>query len=287
MARKIQVSDQEVDAYLARFGSAANGGGKEYRLAHILIPTKEDADAAQQEKAQAKAEQLVKELRAGADFRALAIANSAGQQAMEGGDLGWRGAEQIPTIFADRVAKLQKGEIAGPIRSASGYHILRLEDVRSGGERHLITQTHARHILIRTGPTTSDQDARGRLEQVRQRIEAGDDFTNLARAHSEDKGSATRGGDLGWLNPGDTVPEFEAEMDKLAPGKISAPFRTDFGWHIVQVLERRQRDSTADMRKSEARKAIRAKKTEEEAELYLRRLRSEAYVETRLGGAGA
>jgi peptidyl-prolyl cis-trans isomerase SurA len=287
VVRRIQVSDQEVEGYLARFGGGAAEGRKEYRLSHILIATKEAADPALHEQARDKAERLVQELRGGADFRALAIANSAGQQAMEGGDLGWRDAEQIPTLFAEAVAKMQQGEIAGPVKSSSGYHIIRLEAVRSGGQRELITQTHARHILIRTGPTTSDDDARGRLEQMRQRIQTGEDFANLARAQSEDKGSATRGGDLGWLSPGDTVPPFEAEMDRLEPGKLSAPFRTDFGWHMVEVLERRQRDGSGDMRKAEALRAIRAKKAEEEVELYLRRLRSEAYVEIRLEGRGA
>jgi peptidyl-prolyl cis-trans isomerase SurA len=210
------------------------------------------------------------------------VARSSGQQALEGGDLGWRGSDRLPTFFADAVRDMGVGEISDPIRSNSGFHIVKVEG-RRGGEQHIVTQTQARHILIRTNEVTADRDARTRLEQLRQRIMDGADFANLARGHSDDKGSAIKGGDLGWVSPGDVVPEFEEAMNDLSPGQTSQPFKTEFGWHIVQVLDRRNHDGTQEMRKAAARNAIGSRKLEEEWELYVRRLRDEAYVEIRLG----
>lgn len=279
VARNIQVSDREIEAYLER--QQAGDSDTLYHLKHILIALPDGASPEEVQAARAEIEGLMGQVREGVRFEGLAIEHSDGQHALEGGDLGWRRREQIPSIFADLIAGLQEGEIAGPVRSASGFHIIQLAEKR-GGERLVITQTHARHILIRPNEITADQDARTRLVRLRQRIEGGDDFGNLARSHSDDEGSAIRGGDLGWITPGDTVPEFEAAMNELRPGEISAPFRTDFGWHIVQVLERRRHDSTEEIKRSQARKTLREKKLEEETELYLRRLRDEAFVEIRL-----
>ncbi len=280
--RRIRVTDREVDGYLQREKRATSGRGA-YHLQHILIATPSGASPEQLEQARDKATQLVGKLRGGADFGSLALANSDGQQALEGGDLGWRASDQLPTQLTDIVSKMERGEISDPIRGSSGYHIVKLVDFKGGDARKVVTQTHARHILIKTNEVTSDNDARSRLAQLRQRIESGADFAALARSHSEDTGTAIRGGDLGWVNPGDTVPEFEEQMNGLQQGQMSEPFRTEFGWHLVQVLERRNFDNTAQAERTEARAAIRQKKAEEEYELYLRRLRDEAYVEIRTG----
>ncbi len=280
--RRVRISDQEVEAYLAR----NKGDDKtEYWLSHILLATPRGASADEIDQVRQQARELVASLRGGADFGQAAVANSSGQQALEGGDLGWRSSEDLPSFFADAVRDMVAGEISEPIRSNSGFHIVMVREKR-GGEQHIVTQTKAQHILIRTNEVTSDQDARTRLEQLRQRILGGADFETLARGHSDDKGSAIKGGDLGWVSPGDTVPEFEESMDELSPGQVSEPFKTEFGWHIVQVLERRNHDDTQEMRRGVARNAIGNRKLEEEWELYVRRLRDEAYVEIRLDDEG-
>ncbi|HEC15095.1 MAG TPA: molecular chaperone SurA [Sedimenticola sp.] len=280
VVRRIEVTEQELAAYLAK-NSTRLGQRSDYHVFHILVATPDGASPEQIASAQKKARRLVEKLRAGADFKEVAMAESDGRQALEGGDLGWRNAAQLPTMFADMLANMERGQISDPIRNSSGFHIIMLDDY-TGGERQVVTQTHARHILIRTNEITSDEDARNRLDQLRQRIEGGDDFGALARSHSDDKSSAIKGGDLGWTNPGDLVPKFEQAMSLLEPGQVSPPFKTQFGWHIVQVLERRQHDNTEEVQKAKARNAIRERKAAEETELYLRRLRDEAYVEIRL-----
>ncbi|MES9878260.1 MAG: peptidylprolyl isomerase [Candidatus Sedimenticola sp. PURPLELP] len=278
--RRIRVTNQEVSAFLARQGSALSERSA-YHLLHILISTPEGASADQLGSAREKASGLVQKLRGGSDFRSLALTESDGRQALEGGDLGWRPANQLPTLFIDRVQKMERGDISDPIRTPSGYHIIMLEDYK-GGDKHIVEQTQVRHILINTNEVTSDDDARIRLEQLKQRIDGGDDFSTLARSHSDDKSSAIKGGDLGWTSAGDLLPRFEEEMNDLPLNQVSEPFRTDFGWHIIEVLGRRQHDSTADVQKAAARKAIQKRKMSEETELYLRRLRDEAYVDIRL-----
>ena len=278
--RQIEVTEQELAAYLAK-KSTQLGKRSDYHVFHILIATPEAASPEQIESARKKATRLVEKIRAGENFKETAMAESDGRQALEGGDLGWRNAAQLPTLFSDMLASMERGQISDPIRNSSGYHIIMLDDY-TGGERQMVTQTHARHILIRTNEITSDDDASNRLDQLRQRIEGGDDFGALARSHSDDKGSAIKGGDLGWTNPGDLVPKFEEAMNILETGQISSPFQTQFGWHIVQVLEKRQHDNTEEVQKTKARNAIRERKAAEEGELYLRRLRDEAYVEIHL-----
>jgi peptidyl-prolyl cis-trans isomerase SurA len=176
---------------------------------------------------------------------------------------------------------MAKGEVSDPLRSPSGFHIVKLTDVKGSGPE-IITQTNARHILIRTNELVSDDDARIRLSQLRMRIVGGDDFATLARSHSDDTGTALRGGDLGWVNPGDTVPEFEQAMNALEAGQISQPFQSPFGWHIVQVVERKRQDTTEELMRLKAREAIKERKADEAVDLWLRRLRDEAYVEMRL-----
>ena len=277
---RIVVTEQELKRELEK--SRSQGGGrKEVQLQHILVGTPEGATEDEIATARNKALRLVEQLRQGEDFTNLAIQESDGRRALEGGDLGWFKPAQVPTLFVDAISQLKPGEISEPVHSASGFHIVKLVTAK-GAQRHVIIQTHARHILISTNEVVSDDDARQRLEQLRERIIDGDSFSDLASSHSDDKGSAIRGGDLGWVNPGAMVPVFEQQMNDLTPNQISTPFRTQFGWHIVQVLERRDYDSTDEVMKNNARVAVRKRKADEAIELWLQRLRAEAYVELRL-----
>jgi peptidyl-prolyl cis-trans isomerase SurA len=288
VSRNIQVSDQEVERFLARESSRLIPR-EQVRLQHILVALPEGATPAQVAQARKKAEGLVAKLRAGADFAAVAAASSDGRTALQGGDLGWFEMAAVPSLVAERAGTMAKGEVTEPLESPSGFNIIRLADVK-GGSPAAVTQTHARHILVRTNELVSDADARNRLNQLRQRIQGGDDFATLARAHSDDTGSALKGGDLGWANPGDTVREFEQTMDSLAPGQVSEPFKSSFGWHIVQVQERRTQDTAEELLRLKAREAIQKRKLEEATDVWLKRLRDEAYVEVRPdsgeGGAG-
>ena len=277
---RVVVSEREVDNYLAN--QAHQGVTElEYHLAHILIAMPSSPSTRQLEQTRDKAQTVLEKLKGGADFKEVAAQYSDGQQALDGGDLGWRKASQVPTLFANFVADMHKGDISDLIRSPSGYHIIKLLDVRDS-KKVVVTQTHARHILIKIDELTTDEDAVRRLKQLRLRIEGGADFGDLARANSTDAVSAADGGDLGWVSPGDLVPKFEQVMNSLKPGEISEPFRTRYGWHIVQVLGRRKHDSTDDIRRARAREAIRKRKVEEARENWLRELRDDAYVEYRL-----
>ena len=277
---KVNISEQEIDNYLNQTlkGQSVDD---EYHLSHILIATPEAASPKQVEDARIKAQKVFNELEKGDDFGQKAIAVSNDELALKGGDLGWRKTAQLPTLFTAVVAKMRTNEIKGPLRSASGFHIIKLLEKRSNAQKHIINQTMARHILIRPTQVLSRDDARQRLENIRQRINTGGDFASLARASSDDKAAAAEGGNLGWVSPGMMVPAFEEEMNKLKPGEISKPFLTQFGWHIVQVLSRRKHDNTEQFQRSQAIKLIRKRKTEEAVQDWLRRLRAEAYVDYR------
>ena len=277
---RIKVTDREVAHYLETQGGVGQEKEK-YRLGHILISVPEAASSSVIQKAKEKAEKIVADLKSGEDFKQTAIAVSDGGSALNGGDLGWRTIGQIPTLFVDRVVKMKKGDVSEPIRSPSGFHIIKVLD-KEGTDKHIITKTKVRHILIKTNELIDDAEARKRLLALKQRIQDGDDFAALARAHSDDKGSAIKGGDLGWVVPGVLVPAFEAAMNQLAVGDISDPVQTQFGWHIIQVLDRQQEDDSIEFKKNQVREEIRKRKIEEETELWLRRLRDEAYVEINL-----
>jgi peptidyl-prolyl cis-trans isomerase SurA len=276
----VTVSEAEIDNFLTTQKKQGNQD-VQYHLAHILVAIPEAASPEEIQAAKARAEQILHQLQQEADFQKVAIAYSDGQQALEGGDLGWRKMGQLPTLFVDVVPKLQVGEVSPLIRSPSGFHIVKLVD-RRGEEEQVITQTHARHILIRADELTSDQDIQLRLSQLRQRVLQGEDFSKLARAHSDDKASAIKGGDLGWVSPGQMIPRFEEVMLSLDPAEISKPFKTQFGWHVIQVLERRKQNMTEEFNRSKAQMEIRQRKIEEDLENWLRQLRDEAYVEYRL-----
>lgn len=279
---RISISDQEVADFLAR-QKRIGGDNQLYRYGHILIALPDAATPDEIKATRARAEKVLQDLQQGADFRQTAIAVSDGQKALEGGEHDWQATGQIPTIFVDTILELNSGELSDLIRSPSGFHILKLMETR-GEQRHIIEQTLARHILLRTTAIISEDEVKNRLLQLKERIEAGEDFASLARAHSEDALSAREGGSLGWVAPGDTVPQFEEVMNKLAKDEVSAPFQSQFGWHIMQVLERKQHDDTSKYMQSKAKEFIRTRKAQEALELWLRNMRDEAYVELRQEG---
>ena len=281
VADRVTVSPRDIDDHLATV-ERQEGGRHEYRLSHILISVPDGASPEEVAASRDRARELVEELRGGLDFVEAALAHSDGQQALQGGDLGWRRASELPTLFADIVSDLSPGEISEPIRSPSGFHVIRLTERRSA-EAHFVIQTHARHILLRPNEILSAAGARARLRHLRERIVNGEDFAELARSHSDDPGSAATGGDLGWLSPGELPPVFQEVMDALAESGISMPFETDFGWHVVQVVARRNYDGTEEIRRANAVKTILDRKVEEEMQTWLRQIRQEAYVEYRLG----
>ncbi|MGZ8153193.1 MAG: peptidylprolyl isomerase [Methylovulum sp.] len=274
---RIKVTDKEVEHYMEtqeKIGEEA----VQYRLGHILIAVKEAASATEIQKAQSRADNLVKKLRAGEDFTQAAMSESDDANALKGGDLGWRTLGDIPSLFSDGVAKMRTGDVADPIRSPSGFHIIKMLEVK-GFDNHMITKTKVRHILIKTNELIDDAEARKRLLALKARIADGDDFAALARAHSDDKGSALKGGSLDWVGPGDLVKPFEEAMSKMAVGEISEPIQTQFGWHMIQVLDRENKDNSSEYKKNLVRDNIRKRKIEEETELWIRRLRDEAFVE--------
>ena len=277
---EVNISEQEINNFLSQ-SSKGKSAGDEYHLSHILIASPEAATPQQIDVTEKKAKKIFEELEKGDDFAQKAIAVSNDELALKGGDLGWRKAAQLPTLFAPIVAKMKKNEIKGPLRSASGFHIIKLKDKRNTSQKHVINQTLARHILIRPTQILSQEDARLRIVDIRQRISSGGDFANIAKASSDDKASAAEGGSLDWVSPGKMVPAFEEEMNKLKPGEISQPFQTQFGWHIVQVLSHRKHDNTEQVQRSQAVQLIRKRKTEEAIQDWLRRLRAEAYVDYR------
>lgn len=278
---RVTVTEQEVDNYL--ISQASRKGSKdEFHLAHILIAVPEAASPDQIRTAKERAETVLARLRLGADFAETAIAMSNGAKALEGGDLGWRKAGQLPTLFSESVFSMQAGQMSALIRSPSGFHIIKLLDRRSKAQQHTVQQTLARHILIMPNEVISIADAKQRITRLHKRIEDGADFGQLARASSDDTASAVEGGSLGWVNPGVMVPEFEEQMNKLQPGQISQPFESQFGWHIVQVMSRRQQDNTQQFERAQARQMIGRRKSEVAVESWLREMRSEAYVEYRL-----
>lgn len=280
---RVDVSEKEIDDFIANQARLAKRN-MQYRLQHILVALPEGASPDAVQAAEAEAQELLQEVRGGADFARLAVRSSDGQQALEGGDLGWRTTAQLPALFVETVTQMQAGDISGPIRSPSGFHIIRLAETR-GEERRIITETKTRHILIRVNEVVSDDQAREQLMSLRARIQAGEDFAELAKLYSEDPGSRDKGGDLGWVRAGMMVDAFEEVMFATPEGEVSAPFRSPFGWHILQVEGQRQIDDTEAYRRAQAQANLRERKAEEALELWLRRIRDEAYVDYRLPGA--
>lgn len=276
VADKVNVTPQEVKQFMDS-NVQQEQSGTEFHLLHILIATPEDASPEDIQQSQQKAENIYQQLLQGADFKQLAIRESNGSNALKGGDLGTRKANELPELFLQAIEGLQQGEVSQPVRSASGFHLLKLASSSSNTE--MVTQTHARHILIRTSADISDDNARDSLLDIKKRIEQGEDFADLANEYSEDPGSKIKGGDLGWASPGTFVPAFESVMATLANGEMSEPFKSQFGWHLMQLLERRDIDMAKTVMEAKAMQAIRTRKIDEELRLWLRRIRDEAYVE--------
>ena len=276
---KLVIAEGEIDNYLAN--QAAAGSNEEYQLAHILLRAPESASPEQLQKLRLRGEQALKRARAGENFAELTAAFSDAPDALQGGDLGWRPLSRLPGLYAEVAGRLQQGEVSDLLRSSAGFHIVKLVAKRGGSMAASVEQTRARHILIRVNEVVSEAEARRKLEAVRERIANGVDFAEQARLYSQD-GSAAKGGDLGWLSPGDTVPEFERAMDALKVNEVSGVVQSPFGMHLIQVQERRERDVSVERQRAVARQALRERKMDEAYQDWLRQLRDRTYVENRL-----
>jgi len=278
---RINVSPREIDQFLDRQKKMPSDAN-EYHVSHILIAVPQAATPEQLDEAAKKSEEVYQKATSGEDFARLAVQYSNAQTALEGGDLGWRKGSELPTFLSEVIAGMKAGDVTKPLRTPSGYHILKLNEMK-GGSQVIVNQVHARHILIKPNELQDDATVQQKLVSIRDRIlNKGENFTAVASVVSEDPGSAAEGGDLGWTGPGTFVPEFEKALAQLQPDEISEPFRTQFGWHIIQLLGRRQFDTTEQVRHETAFRQIRESKADEETELWLRRLRDEAYVEYKL-----
>jgi len=279
--QRIAITPREIDQYMEKEAKLPSAD-EEYNVSHILIAVPQEATPAQLDESAKLAQDVYTRAKGGEDFAKLALAYSKSQTALEGGSLGWRKGGELPTFLSDTIAKLKPGEVGEPLRTPTGFHIIRLNDVRGGGKKNIERQVHVRHILMKTTELADDATIKQKLNTLRDRILKGEDFAGLAQVNSQDPGSGAEGGDLGWTGPGTFVPEFEAAISGLKDGEISEPFHTQYGWHIAQVLGRREFDNTNDLKRRQAIEAIRASKADEETELWLRRLRDDAYVETKL-----
>jgi peptidyl-prolyl cis-trans isomerase SurA len=282
---RIQISESELDNFVAE-QAGVSADTQEVNLAQILLRVPENADSGRIDETRKRAEELLGQLKGGADFARVAASFSNAPEALQGGELGWRSADRLPSLFIDAIRNVKTGETTGIVRSPNGFHILKVLGRRSAVDAKLasgpVQQTHARHILLRVSDLTPEPEVVRRLQEFKGRIEAGAvEFGTLARLHSLDP-TGSRGGDLGWLYPGDTVPEFEKAMTALKLNEISAPVRTPFGWHLIQVLERRTEQGSTDRARMQARLALRDRKADEAYQEWLRQLRDKTYVELRL-----
>lgn len=278
ISNRITVTDSEVANFLENTQNRS-GMDASYQLSHILIGIPESASPEAIQAARKRAEDIHRELSTGADFERMAVSHSQGADALKGGNLGWKKAGELPELFLDALKSLPAGGITDILRSPNGFHILKLNNKRGDSAAEAVTQTHVRHILLKPSEILSPQDARNKLLALRERIQNGDDFAALARAHSDDTGSAANGGDLGWASPGQMVPEFERAMNGLKPNQLSEPVRSPYGLHLIQVLGRRNHDITQERLFAAARQQIHARKADERYEQWARQLRNEAFVE--------
>jgi peptidyl-prolyl cis-trans isomerase SurA len=274
----ISITPHEIDQFLEKQAKTPSERN-EYNVSHILIAVGQEASPAQLEAAAKRAQDVYERAKSGEDFAKLAVAYSNSQTALDGGALGWRKGSELPTFLTDIITRLKPGQVSEPLRTPTGYHIIRLNEVRGATEAAMENQVHTRHILMKTNELADDATVRGKLEAIRERILKGEDFASVAQVTSQDPGSAADGGDLGWAGPGTFAPEFEQAIAGLKDDQISEPFKTQFGWHIVQMLGHRTFDNTDELKRRQAMEAIRASKADEETELWLRRMRDEAYVE--------
>lgn len=277
---RVNVSESEIDNYLTSQASR-NENQDEFEISHILIRTPEEGATEDIQKAKAKVDKAVNELKSGTSFAKVSVSFSDAPNALEGGNLGWKSGAQMPALFLDALKNMQSGEISPVLRSPNGFHILKLTNKRGGNSPLVIQQTHARHILIKLSEVMSDNEAKQKMDVIKERLDNNEKFEALARQYSEDS-TASNGGDLGWVNPGDTVPQFEKAMNDLKDNQISQPVRSQFGWHIIQVIERRSQDMSKESARMKARQEIRGRKADEAYQDWIRELRDRAYVELRL-----
>ncbi len=277
---RVNVSESEIDNYLTT-QSSSNQNQDEYEISHILIRVPEEAATEDVQKAKTKVDEALSAIAAGTSFAKVSASFSDAPNALEGGNIGWKSSGQVPALFLDALKTMQKGDVSAPLRSPNGFHILKLNDKRGGSSPLIIEQTHARHILIKLSEIMSEKDAKQKMDGIKERLDNGENFEVLARQFSED-GTASNGGDLGWVNPGDTVPQFEKAMNSLKQDEISEPVLSPFGWHIIQVLERRKQDMSKEAARLKARQEIRARKADEAYQDWVRELRDRAFVELRL-----
>lgn len=280
ISRRVAISEKEVND-LINSPYYKQMLSDEYRVGHILLSIAQEDDQAARRAAREAADEIVNQLREGADFAQTAIARSSGARALEGGDLGWRRAAELPSIFTEQVLKLKSGEIANPIETPGGIHIIKLLETR-GASQQTEQQTHVRHILVQASAIRTEAETEALARDLHQKIEAGGDFEALAREFSEDPGSALAGGDLGWTSGNEFVPEFRSAMSATADGALSEPFRSQYGWHVLQVLGRREQDLSDEARRDMAARVIQERRFEEELEKWQKELRDEAFVETRI-----
>jgi len=274
---RVAVSDAEVDNYLATVAAQA-GGENEYNLAHILVTVPEQASPEQIDARRRRAEDALREVKEGKPFSQVAAAFSDAPDAVQGGTLGWRTPARLPTVFNEVVRGMKSGEVSNVVRSAGGFHIVKLTETRGLNAPTVVDQTRVRHILVRVNEITSEAEAKAKIDRVRDRLETGAKFEEQAKINSEDP-SSSKGGDLGWIGPGDTVPEFEQALGRLKPGELSTPVRSPFGWHLMQVTERRTQDVTQERKRDQARNALRQRKADEQFQEFVRQVRDRAYVE--------
>lgn len=277
---RVNVSESEIDNFLTTQASS-NENQDEYEISHILIRTPEEGATEDIQKAKVKVDDAIKALQEGTSFAKVSASFSDAPNALEGGNIGWKNSGQMPALFLDALKSMQPGDVSQPLRSPNGFHILKLTNKRGGNSPLVIEQTHARHILIKLSEIMSEKDGKQKMDGIKERLDNGEKFEVLARQFSED-GTASNGGDLGWVNPGDTVPQFEQAMNDLKNNQISEPVRSPFGWHVIQVLERRKQDMSKEAARLKARQEIKARKADEAYQDWVRELRDRAYVELRL-----
>lgn len=281
VGRRVKISEQDVKNFIAS-DQGKLAMEEEYRLSHILLPIPQQATKDDIKKFHKQANEWADQLQQGEDFAQLAARISKGQRALEGGDIGWRKAPQLPTLFADQVIQMKKGDVSRPIRSASGFHIIKLTDMR-GSSVIMVEQTRVRHILIKPNEIRSEAQAHALIKKIRQDISSGKkSFEKMASSHSDDPSSAHNGGELDWVNPGVLVPEFDKTMNQSKVGVLSAPFLTQYGWHILEVLERRSENQGPAFRENQAKMALQKRRYDEELQRWLREIRQEAYVDIKV-----
>ncbi|WP_018946253.1 peptidylprolyl isomerase [Thioalkalivibrio sp. AKL17] len=279
---RVRVSDQEIEDLIASESGAIDRDVR-YRISHILVAVPQGAGSDEIREAREKAAELRSRVREGEEFARVAMEASDGPQALQGGDLGWRSPGELSTVLAREAILMRTGAVSDVLRSPQGFHIIRLED-REGGDQTLVEQTEVRHILKSPDEVRSEEEAERQIRALHNRLQEGEDFGDLARGNSDDPGSAAQGGRLGWISPGELVPGFEQAMNRLEPGEVSEPVQSEFGWHIIEVLDRREVDTTREQIRARAREVLQNRKRQDEMELWLRRLREGAYVEYRVDG---